>query len=469
MTMLTRRHYLALNTSLVASAAIPGPLWAEGHDPLVLKASAISQQIGPDQTGPTSLWGYNGKVSGPEIRVRQGDRLRVRLDNDLEEPTTIHWHGIRIDNAMDGVAGMTQQPVKPGESFLYDFVVPDAGTFWYHPHYRSWEQVARGLSGPLIVEDAEPVAVDRELTLLIDDWRLTENGALDEDSFGHGHDWSHAGRLGNWPTVNGSPQPDIKVKRHERLRLRLINAANATLFTLRPEGFTGVVAARDGMACPLQEITEDLVLAPAQRMDLIVDVTTQDTAILRLTGRENFVLARFPVTGDARTTQLESPVPLPSARLPEHLPVKQAKQVSLTMEGGAMRWLREAVVGHQYDMHDRPEAGTKLSGTDLAQHKLYWALNGTAGMPADPLFDVQAGEVVTLHLVNQTAFPHVMHWHGHHARHMRTGHWRDSLLVRPGETEMVTMQADNPGDWMLHCHMLDHQVAGMGSWFRVRA
>src|SRR5690606_18794958 len=113
---------------------------------------------GPDQP-PTLAWTYNGVVSGPEIRVRHGDPVRVRLINQLSEATTIHWHGIRLNNAMDGVPGLTQAPVEPGESFEYEFVPPDAGTYWYHSHNRTYRQVDKGLYGPLIVEEREPIGV----------------------------------------------------------------------------------------------------------------------------------------------------------------------------------------------------------------------------------------------------------------------------------------------------------------------
>jgi len=143
--------------------------------------------------------------------VRQGETVRVRLENDLPQPTTIHWHGIRIDNAMDGVAGLTQPAVEPGGSFDYAFKVPDAGTFWYHPHNLSWEQVARGLYGPLIVDEPDPPEVDQDIALVFDDWRLDETGQIHEASFAAMMDWSHAGRLGNVLTINGQDLMDVPV------------------------------------------------------------------------------------------------------------------------------------------------------------------------------------------------------------------------------------------------------------------
>ena len=130
---------------------------------------------------------------------------------------------------MDGVSGLTQEAVKPGETFEYDFVVPDAGTYWYHAHNRSWNQVARGLYGTLIVEDDEPsFDRDHDLTLVVDDWRLNQEGVLDVDSIGSLMDWSHSGRLGNWLTVNGHGRPKFKLNAGEAYRLALYQCLKCT-------------------------------------------------------------------------------------------------------------------------------------------------------------------------------------------------------------------------------------------------
>ena len=126
----------------------------------------------------TDLWLYNGSLPGPEIRIKEGDHLDVHFLNKLKVPTTIHWHGIKVPNEMDGVAGLTQPAVEPGETFSYKFEVSEPGTFWYHAHTMGWEQVARGLYGPLIVEGIKDFKVDHDVTMMIDDWRLDKNGFL---------------------------------------------------------------------------------------------------------------------------------------------------------------------------------------------------------------------------------------------------------------------------------------------------
>ncbi len=124
------------------------------------------------------MLGFNGSTPGPEIRVRQGGRISVAFENGIDQGSAIHWHGIHLDNAMDGVPGLTQAAVEPGETFDYAFVVPHAGTDWYHAHHRSWEQVAKGLYGPLIVEERNPPRIDRDITVVLDDWRLSRTGEM---------------------------------------------------------------------------------------------------------------------------------------------------------------------------------------------------------------------------------------------------------------------------------------------------
>ena len=246
---ITRRTLLATGAAALLSPAMPRPTAAQEMP--ILRASPSTAQIAPEGYGPTPVWSYGGTIPGPEIRVRAGERIRRRFENALPQKSAVHWHGIRIENAMDGAAGLTQDPVPPGGTFDYDFIAPDPGTYWYHAHARSWEQVARGLAGPLIVEDTEPWAglegaASAEATLMLTDWRLQEDGTLHEESFGALHDWAHAGRLGNTVTINGAINARVPVRRGERVRLRLINAATARIMPLRLSGLAPVLIALDG-------------------------------------------------------------------------------------------------------------------------------------------------------------------------------------------------------------------------------
>ena len=213
-------------------------------------------------------------MPGPEIRVAQGGRVQRRLINELPQATSTHWHGIKIDNAMDGVSGLTQAAVAPGDSFDYDFVAPDAGTYWYHAHNRSLEQVARGLYGALIVEEPILPDVDAEDVLILDDWLLDPSTGQIDAEFDSPHERSHAGRNGNFIATNGVSRLTKASRQNERRRLRIINAANARVFELRLEGLDGWIMALDGMPLSQPErVSEYLLLGPGQRADVFVDVT----------------------------------------------------------------------------------------------------------------------------------------------------------------------------------------------------
>ena len=457
---LTRRDVLV---SGIAACALPGVVSASDAIPLLTAEPGLRRLV-PDPYPSTEIWGYDGSVPGPEVRVVQGARVQRRVRNGLPQPTTVHWHGVRIDNAMDGVPGVTQDPIPPGKTFLYDFVVPDAGTYWYHSHNKNVEQVARGLYGPLIVEEATPPDVDAELVLTLDDWWLDPETAAIHADFDDFHALSHAGRIGNLLTVNGTFDPALPVKAGQRLRLRLINAANARVFDLSLPGFRAWTVALDGM--PLGSpvpLDGRVVLAPAQRVDLIVDVTETEGGTANLVSHERdsaFGLASFPVGAGSGPRRSDPPAALPPNPLSEPENADTAPLHRMEMSGGAMRWLASARL-----------KGVELDGRELAQLGKFWALAGDVDRPESPFLTATRGETHRIVFANGTGFPHAMHLHGHHFRIRRPdgspGAWRDTVLVHPGEETEVVLVADNPGDWLLHCHMLGHAAAGMLSWIRV--
>jgi FtsP/CotA-like multicopper oxidase with cupredoxin domain len=267
-----RRNFM---TSAVAGAGLAlMPAWARQELPRVLHARTATAALVGETNPRTAVWGYEGLVPGPELRFKQGDRLRVELENLLPAATTIHWHGIRLPNAMDGVPHLTQPPVAAnGGRFIYEFALPDAGTYWYHPHLGSPEQVGRGLYGALIIEEHEPPAVDRDIVWMLGDWRLDRSASIVED-FGDRMDASHAGRIGNTVTVNGAIRETFELRAGERVRLRLINASNARIYGLEFRGHEPLIVALDGH--PVEPHRPDgarVVLGPAMRVDLLLDAT----------------------------------------------------------------------------------------------------------------------------------------------------------------------------------------------------
>lgn len=458
--MLTRRQTLA---GMAGALAMPRAALAS---PMMLRTQTARQQVAPTGYDATDLWTYNGTLPGQMIRAKQGTRLELTLENTLPQATSVHWHGLRIDNAMDGVPGLTQDAIAPGASFDYAFDLPDAGTFWYHSHAQSVEQVERGLYGPLIVDEADGAPeVDQDIVLVLDDMRLTQEAQLSEP-FDAPHDRSHGGRIGNLWICNGQMDPSYPVKRGERLRLRLISAANARIFELGLEGFDAWIVALDGMPLENPErVGETILLAPAQRIDLIADVTgDEDEAFLVTYERDGgYAMAGFPVSGPKRATR-----PAPAA-LPQNpvfpIDLANARPARLLMEGGAMGGMREAMWrGETRDMRA------------LAMQNMFWAFNGVVHDMgehghSDPLIDLSLGESARIGIANDTAFDHAMHLHGMHFSEVlpdgNLGPLRDTLLVQAGSFADIAFAAHNPGDWLFHCHMLSHHAAGMGTWLRV--
>ncbi|MGV6850216.1 MAG: multicopper oxidase family protein [Marinibacterium sp.] len=421
--------------SAAATLALPRVALAA---PMVLRAEPVVAQILPKGDPATAMLGFNGATPGPELRARQGEELAVRFENRSGAASAVHWHGLRIDNAMDGVPGLTQDAVADGAGFDYVFTPPDAGTFWYHSHQRSWEQVERGLYGPLIVDEAAPPAVDHDVTVLIDDWRMDEDGTL-AGGFGNTHDFAHGGRLGNFARAMASVD---RVRRGDRLRLRLINAATARVFEVDLAGAAGKLVALDGMALPEPRDFATLELAPAQRADLIVDVS--DAVVFNFPTRDGpYELGRIEVGGDNPAPATGAVPALPRPALPE--PGAPSQSLTLTMEGGAM--------------------GGRHAGNDI------WAFNGVSGMTDTPFARFRRGETARIRLVNDTAFPHGIHLHGHHFHELAAdgtpGDLRDTTLVDRSASGEILCVFDNPGKWLLHCHMLGHQASGMKTWVEV--
>lgn len=393
------------------------------------------------------VWAYNEQVPGPTLRVRQGDRLRVKLTNALPQPTSVHWHGIRLPNPMDGVPGVTQPPVAPGETFTYDFVVPDAGTFWFHPHVRGSEQVERGLHGVLIVEPREPRSDAHELTWVLDDWRLDDTGAIDSN-FVTRHDLSHDGRWGQVVTVNARVGQRFEVRAGQTVRLRLLNVANGRVFAPDFGGLDAQVVAFDGLSTARALPADRLVLAPGNRADVELsvpaDAANQSFAIVDRFTRRPMPLASLDVS-DAPAV---APAPTTSfARVP-------------AWEGA-----------HALE----PDLEFRLNARRGGQYGLEWTINDQVmehlegdGAHATAPYRLETGRFTRLRFTNESARLHPMHLHGQFFKVLaRNGqpvdeaHWRDTVLVRGRETVDVGVVPLDEGSWVLHCHILEHHDAGM--------
>ncbi|MEM5541203.1 multicopper oxidase family protein [Sulfitobacter sp. AS92] len=431
---MNRRQFLAS-----ASALAIVPLQASAAaETLTLTAEAVTRQLLPKGEGATAMLGFNGSMPGPELRLKRGEQISIEVENRLEEGTAVHWHGIRLENRMDGVPVLTQDLINPGDSKTYSFAPPDAGTYWYHSHYISQEQVARGMMGPLIVEDDMPPDVDHDITVVLSDWIINEDGSLSDD-FTDMHSVAHAGYMGNFARAFLS---QAEVKEGDRVRFRIINAATNRIFPLTVAGVAGSVVALDGMALGQPRGLSDLTLAPAQRADLIVDITGP-VSFDMLSRQGSYRLADVAVSGSNTDRKPEPITPLAAPNLP--VPGDPTQHLTLTMMGGAM--------------------GGRHGGANI------WSFNDVSDLPDAPFASMKRGETVRITLANDTAFPHGIHLHGHHFYELASdgslGDLRDTTLVAAGESRDVLCVFDNPGRWLIHCHMLSHAIGGMRTWVDV--
>jgi FtsP/CotA-like multicopper oxidase with cupredoxin domain len=469
--VLSRRRFAQFGAAACGLAVLGRPARAPAAEPgaqsIKLRAAPTRVRLLPDEFPETDVWTYDGAEPGPTLHVQQNVPLSVAVENALPEATTVHWHGVRVPNAMDGVPGLTQPAIKPGEAFTYAFTPPDAGTFLYHSHADSLAQVGRGLAGALIVGEAAPPKVDRELVWVVQDWRLTPNGSI-APGFGNRMEAAMSGRVGNTVTINGRVTDAIPVRAGARVRLRIINAATGRLMRLAFAGHQPVVIARDGQPCDPHEPADGrLLLGPAMRADIMLDMAAEPGSRHAITDDfygDELAYALTELVYDpgppVRAHALDAPVRLRPNPLAEP-DLASAVRHDIAIAGGMMSGMG------------------MMGGMGMMRRRATWAINGVS-MTGDgqkdmpPLFTIPRGRSCVLALNNETAWWHPMHLHGHSFRVlMRNGvgvphrEWGDTVLLAPRERAEIAFVADNPGDWMFHCHVTDHQMTGLMGVIRV--
>lgn len=422
----------------------------------------------PGRSGASKAWLY-GPQPFPVIRMKKGAHFSAHLTNALAEHTSIHWHGVRVPNDMDGVPYLTQKPVQTGEHFSYAFTPPDSGTFFFHPHCDTVQQLGRGLAGVLVVEDG--YAVDDDIVCVLKDWRVDEKGGflpfLTEQGAGK------AGTFGTLRTLNGQARPDIEVPAGADIRVRLINVDSTRIIDFGLPGVEAFIAAIDGNAVE-PFLLESWRLGPAMRIDLVL--RTPEKGALVLTdyfAPEPVTLGRLVVAGVPKRSGkfVVRPLPAPVYAEPD-LSNARRHQLHLSASAVATPYAIEPIKLANGDTIEVQDALCTAS-------RIFWALDGKTWPSRDhsavppPLLDLKRGETLELEFLNTTPHPHPMHLHGHAfkvlsaSRMKRPIHWADTVLVMPDERVRVAFVADNPGNWMIHCHIIEHQETGMMAWFRV--
>jgi FtsP/CotA-like multicopper oxidase with cupredoxin domain len=418
-------------------------------------------------------WAYGNALPGPLIRATAGDLLRVEVSNLLDTSTSVHWHGLALRNDMDGVPGLTQDPIAASGSFTYEFTAPHPGTYFYHPH--SGMQLDRGLYGALIIDDpAEPGDYDTEWVIVLDDWvdgtgrtpdqiladLMADPGRTGRHGMGGGMDMSgmgmgmggmsgvRSGILGgagdvDYPhyVINGktpATPSTLTAKPGQRVRLRIINAATDTAFRVALGGHRLTVTHSDGF--PVQHQEGDAVLiGMGERYD--VTVTLRDGVFPLVASAEGKLGQGLAVVRTA-----SGPIP-PATAHPAELDGQIVLGTGLIASEETR--LTDKGVDRTHDL--------VLTGS-MAPYR--WLLNGKTFPDADPLV-VREGERVRLRFQNMSMMFHPMHLHGHTFGLLGSGVRKDTVIVRPMETIEVDLDANNPGRWAAHCHNLYHAEAGM--------
>lgn len=378
------------------------------------------------------VFAYNGSLPGPLLRAKVGDEVIVHFKNALPDPTTIHWHGLRVPDDMDG-APRVKDPVAPGKEFTYRFVVPDAGSYWYHPHVNAADQIEKGLYAPIVIFDPKRDPVyDAERFLVLDDIRVEKDGTISPEN---SMDGMMSGRFGNVLLTNGRPVKEATATAEQGTveRWRIVNSANARTMDIGIENASFRVIATDGGLLPEPYTTKRLLVPIGQRFDL--EVTYDQPGAARL--------LTYVETDDSGT---KSPI------------------AAFTVDVTASDRVPREIAWPSVTLPDRAPTGTAtftFNTTDKGS--MPWTINGVAE-PEDPLFTWSQGSTIDIVLVNKIQIEHPFHLHGQFFQVLgdpKQPGLKDVVLMPPSSTTKIRAYIDNPGRWMTHCHILEHAEMGM--------
>ncbi|TCZ80247.1 multicopper oxidase family protein [Paenibacillus albiflavus] len=446
---------------------------------LTLVATESSLEVKPGTTLP--VWTFNNSVPGPQIRVKVGETVRVTLKNELPEPVSIHWHGYPVPNAMDGIPGVTQDAVVPGKTFTYEFKATVPGTYWYHSHQDSVNQLDRGLYGSLIVEDPKE-QYDRDYTLVLDEWMSM--GLMDMSNMGNMNGMDHSSMPGmdhgnmnsNHGTNTSSDSPaagshdmsmydiytingktgdainSLPVKKGDKVRLRFINAGYLT-HKLHIHGHDYRIIATDGQPVnsPALISNQLIAIAPGERYDIEFTADNPGKWLIEEHGDEDRMknmrtVIAYEGSNSSVTSDWKEDQPL----------------FDLTKYGAATNM--KFTLNQPYDHEE-----TLNLNTSVLNGETVYTINDKV-FPNTDKIHVQKGDIVKVKFINKSPKDdHPMHLHGHFFQILSKNGKpiegspiiKDTLNVKPGEEYVVAFEADNPGDWMFHCHDLHHASAGM--------
>jgi FtsP/CotA-like multicopper oxidase with cupredoxin domain len=412
-----------------------------------LTAKVASVEVAPGKK--VNAWTYNGGLPGPLIRGKVGDRLIVHFRNELPEPTTVHWHGVRVPIEMDGVPDISQPSVETGETFTYDFILRDAALYWYHPHVMSAAQVGFGLYGALLVEDpADGVGIADQLTIVLSDIGFDRRGNLEPAESG-GPAGMVFGREGAYVLVNGRVMPTLRARAGAPQRWRIVNTAKSRFFFLVMEGQPFLKIGSDGGLQEAPETLDPILITPGERADVLVTPTgaPNSTLVVRaMLYNRGYGSVQYRTVEELFTIAFTGEPPLPRRALPK---------------------VARAIAPPKAD-HASPINLVLTLPPQDGEGKSEFHINGVPYWRAKP-YRARLGETQLWTIKNDSEWDHPMHLHGYFfmpvdekGQPLRPMQWKDTINIPMKTTARFLVHFDErPGQWMFHCHILDHAEGGL--------
>ena len=385
---------------------------------------------------------YNSNFPGPTIRAKQGDTIKVQLNNKLLQKTTIHWHGVQVKNFMDGVPNITQKAILPNEKYTYKFKVENSGIYWYHPHKNSAHQVEMGLYGALIVDEKEDIIKsDKDIILMLDDVRIGEDFQISQEIYGH--DLMH-GRVGNILLTNGKPQFNFKAKKGDLIRLRLINPSNARVFNFAVQNHELLIIGHDIGLLEKPYTTDIITISSGERFDILIYAKNSGNfSYFTKHIQETYNLGNIEITDTNKKDKKDIYENLKSKVLNPNIP----------------NW--------DHLNEEQPDFNLELFPSDNLG-EFQWVINNKSSNYKPEKINLKEGKLYKIKIKNLHGQIHPMHIHGQKFQiltrngvKVRHKGFKDTILVYGGEVVEIGFIAEGKGIWINHCHILEHSEVGM--------
>lgn len=460
---------------LEAASASEAVIIADGST-FQLRAAPVAGNIGGRSI---RMLAYNGQLPGPVLKVKQGSSIYVNFTNNLDSNTTVHWHGIRLENKYDGVPDVTQPAVKPGESFLYNLTFPDEGIYWYHPHVKEENQQELGLYGVIIVEPNETAyynSVDREEILILDDMLLG-----DGDVYPYEQDRTNfalMGRFGNVNMINGMTDYKLKVKKGQSVRFFVLDAANVRPYNLSIEGAQLKVVGSDGGKYEREFLADSIVITPSERYIFEASFNRSGTYEIRnINPFYRYVLGKIEVEdsdSDVKESGLKenSGIEAEIAKYADYFNKTPDLEYTLTIgiQGAMMGSMMMDHTEGGIEWEDTMQMMNRNSGSDRVTWIIKDKKTGKNNMDAKEKVPVNKPVLIKVENDDKSLHPmqHTIHIHGAQFLVLRTDGmangnlvWKDSVNVPSGGSVELLAIFPKKGEWMMHCHIAEHLGSGM--------